>query len=119
MKNDNSVTNKAGEAAHTPLPWINTFSGFLNGAEYVIGLTDQKGHEWARIVQSSIGKGGDELEANAAFIVRACNSHAALVEALADALNYVDYVADCGNGGAEKCGDKLRAALSFAKGGTP
>lgn len=59
-------------------------------------------------------------EANAAFICRAANSHAALVAAVTDAVNYLG-LCDCGLDSCSNCGkqsvpSKLRAALALATG---
>ena len=60
-------------AKHTPGPW----QGYMeNKTAYIESKADQK------IIASCGITTSPESKANAAFIVRACNSHDALVEAL-------------------------------------
>lgn len=60
----------------------------------------------------------ENAQANAAFIVHACNCHYQLVEALEEALPYLQYLASNGSGNrdAEKTCDMAEQALSLAKG---
>jgi hypothetical protein len=85
---------------HTPTPWT-VPDGGIRPAIYT---ADEVEHI------ATMADTGDEMEANAAFIVRAVNSHDALVEALLE-------VRKCGNGGAKlsrAASDKARAALRAA-----
>lgn len=72
------------ETKHTPLPWSKVTTGQIMTEQYnqPFAVT-QKGEP--NLIAGTFGdvKGGIEVaEANAAFIVRACNSHAKLVKAL-------------------------------------
>lgn len=92
--------------AHTPLPWA-----ISNGsAQYIWGD--------ARWVAATMGVRDAEGAANAAFIVRACNSHYQLVEALRELTEFCEK--SC-NGGMWRFSDqpisaRARAALSQAGG---
>ncbi len=107
MNPHSSQPSAAGEAAHTPTPWgDNNNCQFVSPSGLLIGDTgngDQR--TWA------------ERRANAAFIVRACNSHAALVAALEEIdrrlSQQVD--ADTATWPEETCRDIARAALAAAK----
>jgi len=60
---------------------------------------------------------GMDKKANAAFIVRACNSHEALVDALARAANFLEAVSKTiGSDSAMQEAEKARLALSLARG---
>lgn len=70
---------------HTALPWE---LGRTIGGHIDIDAPDAP-ISWtalARVVVEVDGKRSDEGEANAAFIVRACNSHYQLVESLREAI---------------------------------
>jgi hypothetical protein len=115
MKTDTDTTTQ-----HTPLPW----RPFLDGSNWHID-GKARGLAWGRQVAKLASH--SEAEANAAFIVTACNSHQALVEALLSAVqdlvasNIVDNVLR------EEKGQKplpeyasvakARAALALAEGG--
>jgi len=71
------------EAKHTPLPWCESRSDILkrNGTEIALLAT----------CHQSPGKmENGEREANAAYIVKACNEYADLVEAARAALAYME-----------------------------
>jgi hypothetical protein len=76
-------------AKHTPTPWL-----IEGGCVYAPNLEGT--NRFSLIVHGGWQTAGvyrtdaDELQANAAFIVRACNSHDALVEALRALLNHAD-----------------------------
>lgn len=89
--------------AQTPIPWT-YFVGNTNGRGLIRIEVDGTGEHIASMPRGAIS------EARAAFIVRAVNSHAALIEALEWALMFFD--ADFEH--AEL--DKARVALSLAKG---
>lgn len=73
----------AGEAEHTPTPYhIGTIAG------RVMAVYGPKGEQIAAC--DSITLPDEENRHNAAFIVRACNSHAGLVEALAEAMEIIE-----------------------------
>jgi len=70
----------AGKAAHSPLPW--SVRASRNDEGYGLLICDEDQTILAGM-DTWLGPTPEaEMEANAAFIVRACNSHAALVEAL-------------------------------------
>lgn len=74
-------------AEHSPLPWKVDMTH--RGDQIFV---DADGEELGYLYTND---GADEptwlpVEANAAFIVRACNSHAALVEALTKALELLE-----------------------------
>lgn len=82
---DPAIFRKSGEAAHTPTPYVVSKQYRSN---------DQLPHYWdvctvredgADTVYETVAENLSEQDA--AFIVRACNSHAALVEALKAILN--------------------------------
>ena len=88
--------------AHTPTPWEHT--PMADGRHHVLGIlcTEYRGNETAPYhpliasVFHGMGHAPREIaEANAAFIVRACNSHAALVAALERTLAQLDSLANC------------------------
>lgn len=89
--NNDTQLRAAGEAAHTPTPWrvrknpsnLGEFSHFIKGGDIPPGGTANDRDTVAAIVFCN------DAQANAAFIVRACNAYsanqqtiAALVEAL-------------------------------------
>jgi hypothetical protein len=93
-------------ADHTPTPW---HTGSTNHTELVMGFRDN--------IECVISESDPELDmpmdeaaANAAFIVKAVNSHDALVKALRKALNYIENTEN-ELGIQLTCGDEARAAL--------
>ena len=62
---------------HTPTPW-EVATGHPSRGLFVLGPPDE--HDWARQV-CEVDK-AEDMDANAAFIVRAVNAHAALLSAL-------------------------------------
>ena len=107
--------------AHTPTPWEHT--PMADGRHHFLGIlcTEYRGNETAPYhpLVASVFHGMGQLapreiaEANAAFIVRACNSHAALVAAL----EQVCFVLtdEYGANATWPCIDQARAALAAAK----
>lgn len=88
MKTNNSSTGSSaapsqppasGQGAYTPTPF--TLKESSHKREFVAFILDANGHEVACVENVACRSVAQNLEA-AAFIVRACNSHAALVEAL-------------------------------------
>jgi len=66
-------------SAHTPGPWvIDKYGSVTHGRECV------SANGFSMVM--SPGDGQNEAKANAAFIVRACNSHYQLVESLREAI---------------------------------
>lgn len=66
-------------AKHTPTPWVKNRYGRLEGANGKAVTVDDLG------IAMALNGSDEEERANAEFIVRACNAHADLVEALAHA----------------------------------
>ena len=90
---------------HTPTPFKVRFNGIVAPA-MLFHQTPQGEQRIAEIYQ-----GGDEGVANAAFIVRACNAHEALVKAATDLLAYLPLSSD---GFQVQLEDALIEALQFA-----
>lgn len=66
---------------HTPTPW--TIEGYCIGHRTSKVAGSSKG--LVAILGQDVEMSGDEIQANAAFIVQACNHHAELVVALSKA----------------------------------
>ncbi len=65
---------------HTPLPWHisnHAFGGADTGAKIIV-----RSNKAIVVCAATVHIGGVNAETNAAFIVRACNSHYELLEAL-------------------------------------
>lgn len=97
------------DAQHTPTPWL------LDGRLVYSLQDDARGRPTNRFsahLDPGFGRDGltpdTELDANAAFIVRACNAHEALVAALKGVLRVADRKTDEF--------DAARAALRLAEG---
>jgi hypothetical protein len=107
--------SKRTQSAHTPLEWsYDTLMGEVS--IYGDSHTDNK-HCIAIVFEDSFGR----TEADAAYIVQACNSFPALVSALADAENWLREFAFSGPDEQERQGlsgllADMRAALSAAEG---
>lgn len=81
------------ERKHSPLPWaiINAVEGHI----VTTGEPEYRDRTGLAIVRSWKGMPTEkEAEANAAFIVRACNNHHKLVEALREVYETVDFKND-------------------------
>lgn len=93
---------------HTPTPWtehmVNTATVNIRAGEISIAAVYR--HIGSPVLQDRAGEGDN----NAAFIVRACNSHEALVAAATRALGYTDDTKD-----GEALKQELLAALKLAK----
>ena len=70
--------NTMAQARHTPTPWR------------VVEADGKRNVIWNSKVSEAISDDKEMTEANAEFIVRAVNSHEALVEALRGMVKYVD-----------------------------
>jgi hypothetical protein len=108
-------------SARTPGPWVIQFGDDEDAAVpyFIVGADD------TNIVETDSGFYGPKL-ANAEFIVRACNAHDELLEALELMVslpvryndNHIEI--DCGSHGeALAIVRKARAAIDKATGGTP
>lgn len=105
---------------HTPTPWKAIEHENKNAFEGNIVITPNDMNDAVCTVWTCDTE--EETQANAAFIVRACNSHAALVEALEDLFNCcmaeIDEDGECINEGfsSNSALGKAKAALTLAKG---
>ena len=106
------TTDTTARAGHTPTPWAigNQISDYGN----VI-----RGPHLAYIAK--LGENVREYNANAAFIVQACNSFDAMRDALKEAERFLDYFAEgrtsfVGAGTPKSCLAQIRAALALANG---
>jgi len=109
---------------HTPTPW---FVGCQNDALFIVSgrppalNNDHPWHEAPRVAVARVygPAEGDCLpvnaDANAAFIVRAVNSHEALVEALSNLVGVIDECQDIDPINSDYYA-AARAAISLAKG---
>lgn len=84
----NKGNHSTPEVKHTPLPW-NAHSN--NNDDYID--IDSSGTRITSIPLVSV-LDNEESEANAAFIVKACNSHYTLLEALKEMVNEYEIFAD-------------------------
>lgn len=66
---------------HTPTPW-NSFDGGLDSFGIFSSVNKRIGSIFYSKRQAGVCEGYEQAEANAAFIVRACNAHDGLVGAL-------------------------------------
>ena len=101
---------------HTPTPWK---LGTCLEVEHIIGIipADRSNHETIAVVgldeTESLDSDVQELpKANAKFIIRACNSHEALLVALCEYLGAHDSTGPC------KCKtcERARAAIALVEG---
>lgn len=97
-----------GEVAHTPTPYIVREDNSIAS------------DDWGTIAHVCPGANKAiqaQMDATAAFIVRACNSHAALVEALEDCLSLIDgqYPDGTNTSCVQRTKDEARAALAQAR----
>lgn len=105
------ITNTTKPVAHTPTPWEQHGCAVYQADKWEDGVNNG-----GRLIANTFPYEteptiypNDQDEANAQLIVRAVNSHAALVEACEAAL-------DCFNGQLTAASiEKLRAALALAK----
>lgn len=103
--------------AHTPLPWAVTKAKPRKVTSNGVLICTAVLRNFATIAQNKHGKGQDEAEANAALIVRAVNSHHALLEALEWALSELRGKTRYDNPQqALNCFDLADAAIARAKG---
>ena len=117
--------------AHTPLPWESQPLETGDDAGVSIIGSDLGGLVCASLPWPSEIDSGDysRVEANAAFIVRACNSHYQLVDALREAIDAIEddrglddyiccsgYMCGCQGSSKRQLMLHLRAALSQAGG---
>lgn len=111
------MENNQTPPAHTPTPWYYGHSenpDVYRNAPHWLVLSDPVESTGEAIADVETGPGPETAEANAAFIVRACNSHHALVTAARHALDYVRRVG-CGSDQPERI-EELESALAAADG---
>lgn len=126
MPLDKPAPPAAGQAAHTPTPW--TIQGAeirATGREFPTIICDPFSGQW----ENTDGTRRrllpiDEREANAAFIVRACNNHDPLVAALENLLTASEILDGQESPPDEadvthflNCAQQARAALQAARNG--
>lgn len=105
--------------AHTPTPWVRDPR---SGRTTMVYSDDATGSAIADCAPSMVHRSQAECEANAAFIVRACNAHDELVEALSALLSLHgtphqdEWLNPQAFKFAQDVTDKARAALSKATG---
>lgn len=84
-------TSVKEEVKHTALPWTTTsmtMLGDMSGKRYEIGIMPKSRYHQQHVAKcwdaKEVGRNGglkeDEADANAKFIVKACNSHYSLLE---------------------------------------
>lgn len=102
---------------HTPTPWVRPV-----GTDYLIGGNGHNGPIYIATIESATAPNRhhytapkERAEANAAFIVRACNAHEALVAVAEQAEAWADELGD-DSGGAIAFRNKIRDALKLARG---
>jgi hypothetical protein len=115
--------------AHTPGPWYVTLNPYRVGHRGPLGVLTLVAECPTRTGLTEDGQAhkslppdaeifADEARANAAFIVRACNSHDALKDAADNAVDFIEQLTrdtiHADNG--EYFAGKLRAALKLARG---
>lgn len=104
-------------SGHTPLPWrIKTPAHATIEGEKIHSYDDGWTKYYGNVANICDGK---DREANAAFIVRACNSHYDLLEALERAMPYLEDAAnDCRDTPNEAAHilDAMKRACAKAKG---
>lgn len=126
MTTETQPAARTGQAAHTPTPWhVEEQTNSVGQLLYF--RVEHPGRPYRGTVchvfpaEHIGGITESEARANAEFIVRACNSHAALVAALSVLVAaHDDQLFVCGDDDAEYAGRILReaiAALADAKGG--
>ena len=102
---------------HTPTPWTNNGDCLTaeNGEQYLLYFPIDNHARMANNDDPQLAARGRDLlqedEANAAFIVQACNAHEALVKAATDLLAYLPASHD---GFQVQLEDALIEALQFA-----
>lgn len=98
--------------AHTPTPWhVSTFDSLTITRDRPLGGSEM-------VAKATRKETLEQSEANAAFIVRACNSHAGLVAALDWAITYIALLPYSQSPTKKHQGDEYaqaRAALAAAK----
>ena len=100
---------------HTKGPWevAHYEDGILEGVNFIRSTVNN----YSVCILINGGTSPEETEANAAFIVRACNSHDELIEVLKDAILEIEYLHDkfktTGSGNATLA--KIDAAIAKAE----
>ncbi len=112
---DCNNTQHGGTYMHTPLPWKVTHKVFTG--RYWIEASDE-----TTVATILDPMNSQEVKANAAFVVRACNSHDELVSLIKDVGNWLEVHLELGHinaGTGNRDGDlvsQIRAAIAKAEG---
>ncbi len=86
----NTPTQKGRHTAHTPVPWrVGIRDELDNTLSIDAGRVGPKANFVARVLPQPFYTQGEQ-DANAAFIVQACNAHEALVEVCEGLLDLID-----------------------------
>jgi hypothetical protein len=116
-----ATTAPARQATHTPTPWkITRPHPDPETAAYLVEIFPEFGgfdgpQSSQAIAYLYCAKAGTTQSANADLIVRAVNSHAALIAALKQCLPYVDRISGMTGGDGDLTALTARAALTAAK----
>ena len=95
---------------HTPIPWVmHPFSAKYKNEGFCINATDEDATRIADVTNHY----HVPSEANAHFIVQACNAHDDLLAALEDA---TDQLEACGQGSCAQTAEACRDVIAKAKG---
>lgn len=98
------MTNQTKEVSHTPTPW------------HINGEAIESDHKWVASAGSNGINDEDEDMVNAAFIVRAVNSHEALLQAAKAIQAWFDNEADAGRETPTLLDVNLSKAIAQAEG---
>lgn len=100
---------------HTPLPWKVYYA--KNNGQIILGTGEENGCA----IQNHSGafwRDDEEAKANAEFVVRACNSHYELLEALEQVIDHCVRYFNLGDVGGDEAEilDNAKAAIAKARG---
>lgn len=77
------------QTKHTPLPWM------VDNRRSIVKVRSEKREVAVLSGRLDSEHGRETIQANAAFIARACNSHDELLEALENIVKYAEQGCDC------------------------
>lgn len=103
--------NEGSKLSHTPTPWHPAYD---RGCELIMAFRNGREAVLAE-VGAETDTSYEEDRANAAFIVRAVNSHDALVKALEAVQRLHGYQGEDASGYAAELDKQIKAALSAAR----
>jgi hypothetical protein len=104
---------------HTPVPWVVRVFPTARNANNQYWIMDAIPDKDGKVVANAIASAtpsNDEAEANARFIVRACNCHADLLEAVNLLLAAIDFAEVNKHPAIEACLDYATAVIAKAEG---